>query len=532
MPSLTSMNVYICGNVLLLLAAVLLEGIRAISARLRHPIAYRHQLRFGQALVAAAILLPVVSSLSGHDSFLPQTAQVWSAPTMREGALAAAEDHRIAVSQTSARASMPWNVVSRATFALFLTGLLFLLVRIARELAATMRIIADAQVIRRHGRLQILSSERIQVPFSFWLPGRYFIVVPSALVLRCEDLRIALHHEAQHHRQQDTKWLYLYQLLKAYFFWNPAVHRLEKNLRELQEFSCDEALRGRRNISTQDYCECLLRVAETATRQHPALVHADMIGGSAGKVLKQRIEALLRGPSHPLRKSAVLVASAAALTLMTATALAFTSTIHDRRISAEEASRMAANAQRDSTFPIVVNDRVLKQLNLFLSTPDGRAYLQASLERMQTHQAFISEQLNQRGLPLELLAVPLVESGYRNLPQSDDIRHGAGLWMFIAPTARSWGLTVNANLDERLDVRAETNAATQMLSSLYRQFNDWGLALLAYNAGSARVENAIRQTGSRDVWAVTDKGYENDPDYLPRVMAAILIIKNPSALEH
>ncbi|MES1262812.1 MAG: hypothetical protein ABUL69_00545, partial [Peristeroidobacter soli] len=80
------MNVYICASVLLVLAAVLLDGLRGVNARLRQPMAYRHQLRLGQALASAALLLPLVSSFAGRASFLPQTAQVWSAPATADGA--------------------------------------------------------------------------------------------------------------------------------------------------------------------------------------------------------------------------------------------------------------------------------------------------------------------------------------------------------------------------------------------------------------------------------------------------------------
>jgi membrane-bound lytic murein transglycosylase D len=529
MAALTPINVYICNNVLLVLAAALLGGLRAVSPRLRHPIAYRHQLRLGQALTLAAVLLPLVSSLSSRGSLLPQTAQVWSAPTLRHGAPAALGDHRIAVSFGSSSA-MPLDVVSQIVAALFVVGLVSVLTRLARDAAATLRIIADAQAIRRHGCSRILASERTLVPFSFWLPARYFIVVPSALVLRSEDLRMAIRHEAQHHRQQDTKLVYLHQLLRAAFFWNPAIHWLERQLRELQEFACDEAVGGQRSISARDYCQCLLRVAEAATRQRRPQLHVSMISGGAGKLLKRRIEAILARPRVSLRRSLVCITGAAGLSLMATTALAFTSTIHDRRVTAEGARRLAAIAQQGSTFPIVANAAVVRQLNLLLSTPDGRAYLQASLARMHGYEAFISERLVRHGMPLELLAVPLAEAGYRNLPQSDNPSQGAGLWMFIAPTARRFGLTVDATRDERLDVAAETGAAIRLLSSLYVQLDDWGLALLGYNAGSARVERAMRQTGSRDVWELIAKGHENDAEYVARVMAVIVILANPGVL--
>jgi hypothetical protein len=335
----------------------------------------------------------------------------------------------------------------------------------------------------------------------------------------------------QHHRQRDTKLVYVHQLVQALFFWNPAVHLLNRQLRELQEFSCDEAMGRQRSVSTPDYCRCLLRVAEGATGSRRTELYASLIGGGAGKLLKRRIEALLKRPPAYLGRASVLGAGAVVVTVMATTALTFASTIHDRRISVADALEMAPVAQRDGTFPITVNDDVVRELNLMLSTPDGRAHLQASLGRMHAHEAHISEQLARHQMPLELLAVPLVEAGYRNQPQGPDPRHGAGLWMFIAPTARRFGLTVEAGRDDRLDVAAETRAAIRLFSELHREFDDWGLALLAYNAGSARVERAIDQSGSRDVWTLIARGHQNDLGYVPRVMAAILVLKNPSVVD-
>jgi hypothetical protein len=456
---------------------------------------------------------------------------MWSAPTLREGELAPSTVHHRAVSFGSSGAPISLDGASRAAAVLFAAGLLYVLARLVRDAAVTIRIIADAHTVRRYRSVRVLASDRISVPFSFWLPARYFIVVPSALVLLGDDLRLAIRHEAQHHRQQDTKFLYLQQLLKAGFCWNPAVHWLERQLRELQEFSCDEALGGQRSISARAYCQCLLRVGQAALRQRHTRLHAGMIGGGAGKLLKRRVEALLARPVAHLRVSMVVAAGAAALALMATTAVAFAGTIQDRRISIADAERMAAIARRGSTFPITVNDDVVRELNLLLSTPDGRAYMQASLRRMHDYEALIYEQLARHEMPFELLAVPLAESGYSNQPQSADPRQGAGLWMFIEPMARSFGLWVDAACDQRLDVPAETDAAIRVFSSLYRQFNDWGLALLAYNAGSERVERAVRETGSRDVWALIAHGHENDAGYVARVMASILILQNPSVAD-
>jgi membrane-bound lytic murein transglycosylase D len=528
MAALTAVNLYISANILLGVAALFLIGFRAVSARLSSSVAFRHQLHFGQALAAAAVLLPWVALFSHPAGHLPQVAQIWSAQTMQSSP-STINDHRLAICLSHDGVSMSLEAATGVTAVLFLAGLVFLLGRVVLDGLATLRIISAAQLIRRRGRLRILSSEQIGAPFSFWWPGRHYIVVPAPLVLRLEDLRLAIRHEAQHHRQLDTRMLYLYQVFRACFFWNPAVHRLEKSLRELQEFACDEAVSRQRNVSAQEYCSSLLRIAQSATQNRHVTVRASMIGGS-GALLKRRIQAMLTCPDVHLSNPSVMVTGGFALVLMAATAVIFASTIRDWRVSADQAARMASIAQRDSTFPVVVNDRVLQQLNLLLATPDGREYLHGGLDRLQRHRAYLSDQIARHGMPLELLAVPLVESGYLNLPRTADPQRGAGLWMFIAPTARRFGLSVGATRDERLDVPAETAAAIQLFTNLRLQFNDWGLAILGYNTGDAAVETAIRETGSRDVWEIIGKGYENDQDYVPRVMAAILIIKNPTVL--
>lgn len=529
MTSVAWLNAYLCANVLLVLAAVLLRGLDAIGGRLRRPLAFRHRLAVGHALLAAAVLLPLAAPWSAPKDVLPRTAQVWSAATMHGTAVDAARDPRLALAVTDRGASLPLKAASGAAAGAVLLGLLVSLVRLGGDFRRTTRIIAEAQAIRRHGRVHVLISELARVPFSFWRPGRYDIVVPSSLVLQPGDLRMAVLHEAQHHRQQDTKWLYLYQLLASLFYWNPAVHRLECDLRALQELACDEALAARKSVGGTEYCRSLLRVAERAALRQEGLVQASMSAGG-GELLKRRVEAVLSRPENHQRAPAVVATLVVAWSVLALVAAGCSSVIHDRRVSAEDAAAWAA-ARPNGSLPVVVNDAVVRQLNLLLATPDGRDYLRASLVRMRGYEAFIGAELAGHGLPLELSAIPLVESGYRNLPSDSQAAHGAGLWMFVAPTAKRFGLVVDAERDERLDVSAATGAAMRYFSELHRHFGDWNLAILAYNAGTARVEEGIRATGTRDVWRIIDAGYENDPDYVPRVMAAVLVLGNPSVLD-
>lgn len=545
-----AMNMYITANLLLLLAALGVACLRWVSGKLANPIAYRRQLRTAYALSVAVVLLPLTLVMQQRTDLMPRNAQIWSAASMQDWSHSAENTHRIAISVASSDVSVPLWAAGTMTVGVLLAGFAVFAITLLIEAARIRRIIVDAQTIARRRHLRVLSSQLVCVPFSFWLPGSHFIVVPADLILRPADLRMAIRHEAQHHRQLDTRVIYIYQLLRALFFWNPAVHWLYRSVTELQEFACDEALIVQRKVSAHAYCSCLMRVAEAAVNQQRMSICPGMLGGAGRGILKIRIEALLAGRSSAGRAPVAMALAGATLALMSGMTVAFSATIQDRRITPEIAQEMLAAARQRSEFlpaapqrvllaavhpgddfPLAVNERVIEQLNRLLGTPDGRAFMRASLQRMQEHEAPIVGALAHYGLPAELMAVPLVESGYRNLPHDDDPRHGAGLWMLIERTAREFGLIVNGSTDERLNVTLETDAAMRMLDRLYERFGDWGLALLAYNAGARRVEQGIRETGSRDVWQIVEHGYENDPDYVARVTAVLLIMKNPTAIE-
>jgi membrane-bound lytic murein transglycosylase D len=526
---MTLLNMYLAANLLLVLAAGGVSGMRRISARLPRPIAYRQQLLITYALSIAVLVLPLCAVLPVQVDGFAANAQVWSGATMHEAA--PGERPQLAVAMAASQMSVPLNAARLVTTVLLLGSAVSFLWLLALDALRIRRLIASAQCIVRRGHVRVLASDAVGVPFSFWLPSRHVIVVPVELMLRPEDLRIALRHEAQHHRRLDTKLVYVYQLLRAVFLLNPAVHWLHRSVTELQEFACDEALLAQRRVSPVAYCNCLLRVAQSAIEQRSAALCPSMLGSAPTSTLRTRVEAVLRQPGTQARRSSAVVLASLLLAVMTGAAVAASATVQDRRISMEQAAAMAVAARTGSDFPIVVNARVVEQLNRLLGTPDGRAFVRDSLARMQQHQALIAQKTAQYGLPAELLAVPLAESGFRNLPRAANPAHGAGIWMFIEPTARRFGLTVNGRVDERLDVAAETDAAMHMFAGLNQTFGDWGLALLAYNAGSKRVQQGIEATGSRDVWQLIDRGHENDPDYVARVMAAVLIIRNPTAVE-
>jgi len=230
-------------------------------------------------------------------------------------------------------------------------------------------------------------------------------------------------------------------------------------------------------------------------------------------------------PRFPL--IAVAVAAAA---LLTSTAWTAERLVQDRRV-AEEVVAEAAGRAATEVFPIPANDVVLECVERYAGTAWGRAFLADGLARMADHEPLVLGALDRYGLPHELAAVPLVESGYRNLGEVGGESDapgmmGAGIWMFIPTTARRYGLRVSPRQDDRLDEVLETDAAMRLLSDLYDEFGDWHLALAGYNQGARHVREAIEAEGTDDVWALIERGALNR--YAGYVTAAVIVMEDPS----
>jgi membrane-bound lytic murein transglycosylase D len=129
------------------------------------------------------------------------------------------------------------------------------------------------------------------------------------------------------------------------------------------------------------------------------------------------------------------------------------------------------------------------------------------------------EILDAHNIPLEMKALPIIESALNPIAVS---RAGAtGMWQFMLTTGRHYGLTVNTYVDERRDPIASTYAAAKYLSVLYTMFNDWTLALAAYNCGEGNVLKAIaRADGKRDYWEIYPYLPKETRIYVPLFVAA------------
>lgn len=527
---------YITMNIMIILSSLILTACIFLNKFLTRKVRYRHLLRFSYCLFAVSLFLPLILIFQAPGKIWSPTTQVWSAPnikTLIASSPAAVTKNEVAMSFGSQFGSLPLDNIALG-FAVALTISFFWHgMRLFRDLNILFKILNNGFLVKKIGRVKVITTERISIPFSAWLPFCAYVVVPQTLIEDRKRWTLIVKHELQHHRQRDTKWVYVQQLAKVLCFWNPAVFILDKKIADLQEVACDEALIGRQGISSKVYCDCLLWVAQQSmlSRNCGQLVGTTGFAhGSAAKLLKWRINEMISTRKKNFSAVFVMGLGLSVIGLLSVAGAATHGSIQDRRVTLADAQKMAESATNDK-FPLIVNDLVLAQLNKYLGTPDGREFMRSSLKRMKKFEGEIIEHLDQYQLPHELLAVPLVESGYRNLPDDGNASHGAGIWMFTAGTAREFGLRVNATVDERLDVTLETDAAMRVLGGLNLQFRDWGLALLGYNAGPRFVTKAISQVGSRDVWQLIREGYENDPRYVASVMAVALIMQNPSSLD-
>lgn len=169
--------------------------------------------------------------------------------------------------------------------------------------------------------------------------------------------------------------------------------------------------------------------------------------------------------------------------------------------------------------------RIDEQRNWYENNPE---YMRRVSKRAQPYLHYVVEQVEQRGMPVELVLLPIMESAYDPFAYS----HGraAGLWQIIPGTGRYLGLKQDWWYDGRRDVRASTDAALNYLSQLNKAFDgDWLKALAAYNAGQRRVERAEaknRKAGRPDDFWSLSLPVETR-NYVPRLLALTDLAAEP-----
>ncbi len=191
----------------------------------------------------------------------------------------------------------------------------------------------------------------------------------------------------------------------------------------------------------------------------------------------------------------------------------------------------AESSRLQSRTAIVVYDPAVDQqhVRFFVDrfTTSRRGIVGLWFERSPQYLGMILPVLRSRGLPDELAYTAMIESGFN--PRAVSRVGAKGLWQFMAPTARLYGLRVDRWVDERLDPEKSTVAAASYLRDLHTRYGSWELAQAAYNAGAVTVDRAVRKTGSTDFWTLarTKLLKRETKDFVPAIHACVVIGRDP-----
>ena len=196
---------------------------------------------------------------------------------------------------------------------------------------------------------------------------------------------------------------------------------------------------------------------------------------------------------------------------------------------ADVSSQFASVATNDTTQP----DAAILQHFAQKYWNGNDQTVRRAVARVTQLRSVLAPILPEEGIPVEIAALVLVESGGQ--PTALSPKGARGIWQFIPETARRFGLTINRETDDRLDVPKSTRAAARYLRDLHAQFADWSLVLAAYNASETVVQSAVLRSGSKDFGLLSSKRLipAETRAYVPAVMAAsLLLIGNSVVRSH
>lgn len=178
------------------------------------------------------------------------------------------------------------------------------------------------------------------------------------------------------------------------------------------------------------------------------------------------------------------------------------------------------------TLPVVFNERVMQEI--FYMSGGARSFTEGSLNRKTAYDSLVYSKLDEMNMPRDLIYLALVESGFKLKAYSR--AKASGMWQFIPETGKRYGLAVDYWVDMRRNPEMATTAALKYLSRLYSEFNDWLLAMAAYNCGEGRVRRLVKEKMADSTWDTTQVVTYWDLElpketmrYVPRILAAMVI---------
>ena len=322
---------YLQINLLLIASYFIFRVCRFVVVKSNAKVAYLSLTRAAQTLLLASIAVPVFFAFVPEKS-LPHLTFVAVHPVIESTSLVGAgkkntQIHRaipISINSTDENVfslqGMMKNLANAVTefnrpefLCILLFGFFAMAARFGGNVVQLRKIISEGIVIRHLGRVIVVVSESVSAPFSTLIGFHAYAIIPPSILNDLKDFRIAIRHEFQHHRQLDTAWALLIEFWICVFYANPAIYFWKKEITELQEFSCDEALIGQRGVLSHDYGSCLIRVAEAALGNRQMLVGTACMATATKdsryfkSFLRRRIEMFAVHESSPRKRSIAIV---------------------------------------------------------------------------------------------------------------------------------------------------------------------------------------------------------------------------------
>ncbi len=173
----------------------------------------------------------------------------------------------------------------------------------------------------------------------------------------------------------------------------------------------------------------------------------------------------------------------------------------------------------ESDIPLVFNPFVKAHIDYF--TIRNRKYMRTMLTRENVYFPMFEKYLKKYNMPQNMKYLSVVESALN--PRAVSRVGAVGLWQFMKPTGKEYGLDQNSYIDERMDPEKATDAACRFLSRLYKYYGDWELAMAAYNCGQGNVNKAIKRAGGgkKGFWEIFPHLPKETRSYVPTMTAII-----------
>jgi membrane-bound lytic murein transglycosylase D len=181
-------------------------------------------------------------------------------------------------------------------------------------------------------------------------------------------------------------------------------------------------------------------------------------------------------------------------------------------------------AKQNVNFAFTINPLIQQYINYYQGR--GRATMESGLRRSGQFMKLARQIFKEEGVPVDITWLGQVESAWR--PKAVSWAAASGLWQFVPGTGRQFGLKQTAWIDERNSYEQATRASAKYLKSLAARYNgNWELAMAAYNTGAGNVDRGIARAGTANFWSIYPYIYQETRNYVPNILATILIAKNP-----